>query len=81
MHGWGWGYYGGWGSWLGPLFMLIFTVLVVIGLVLLIRYLVGQGRPAGGGGGRQPMDILKERYARGEITREQYERMRDDLKG
>ncbi len=27
-----------------------------------------------------PLEILKRRYARGEITREEYERMREDLK-
>ena len=83
MHGWGWGYFGGgnWMGWLGPILMLVFWALVIAGVVLLIRWLVAQGRSAGGtGGGRSPMDILKERYARGEITREQFERMREDLK-
>jgi putative membrane protein len=33
------------------------------------------------GEGSRAMEILKERYARGEITREQYEQMRRDLEG
>ena len=34
---------------------------------------------SGSSSGRRPLDILKERYARGEITRDQYEQMRRDL--
>ncbi len=80
MYGWGYGGYGGWWGWLGPLFMLIFAVLVVVGLVLLIRALLARDRSAGGiGGGRKPLDILKERYARGEISKDQYQQMRRDL--
>lgn len=76
-----WDYYGGYGwmGWLGPIFMLIFSILVIAGLVLLIRWLLAQGRSPGGGGGKAPLDILKERYARGEISKEQYEQMRRDL--
>ncbi len=31
--------------------------------------------------GDRPLDILRERYARGEITKEQYDQMRRDLSG
>jgi len=53
---------------------LAFLALVIVGVVLLVR---SSGRPAA----RQDtaLDILKERYARGEITSEQYEEMRRDL--
>ena len=82
MHGWGWGWYGS-GSWMGivgSIMMLVFWALVIAGVVLLIRWLASQGRQGGGaGGGRGPLDILKERYAKGEITREQFEQMRRDL--
>jgi putative membrane protein len=30
---------------------------------------------------RTPLEILKERYARGEISREEYDQMRRDLEG
>ena len=56
--------------------MLLFWVLVIAGLVIGIRWFMSQGRAA-------PPDtalsILRERYARGEITREQFEATRRDL--
>ena len=68
---WGWG----WGM---GLMMVLFWVPIIILLVWLFR------RPFEGGsyrpGGRDPLDIAKERYARGEITREQFEQIKNDLK-
>lgn len=75
----------GWGGMaLGILLMLLFWggVLAILGLGVwaLIRYTQRQeGRGAGSGG--RALDILKERYARGEITREEYEDRRRDLEG
>lgn len=61
-------------------FGLVFTLLV-IGLVAYLlgwRPEVGRlARPEGG----TALEILKERYARGEISREEYEQMRRDLTG
>ena len=82
--GWGQGMMGGFGGggWFGSIFMLIFWGLIIVGLVLLIRWLVFATRrgedPARGGS--RAMDILKERYARGEIDREEFEQRRRDLK-
>ena len=56
--------------------------LVVLGLVvfLLLRHQdIDVGRLLSGPPSRRPLDIVKERYARGEITREQYEQMRKDF--
>lgn len=64
--------------------MLLFWALIIGGIALLVAWLFRQGRPieAGPGPGvERALDILKERYARGEITREQYEQMRHDLEG
>jgi putative membrane protein len=80
----GWGGYGGYGGYgmgiFGGLFMLVFWGLIIVGLVLLVRWLWDQGRPArGSSGGEAPLDILKRRYARGEITKDEYDRMKQDL--
>jgi putative membrane protein len=77
----------GWG-WIGGIVMMLFWVLVVVALVLFIRWLVA----AGGNRGRvsygppvvnspveSALDILKKRYARGEITKEQFELMKRDI--
>ena len=62
--------------------MLLFWALIIGGIVLLVVWLVRQGRPAGVGSGPgegRALEILRERYARGEITRQEYEEMRRDL--
>ncbi|HVI70113.1 MAG TPA: SHOCT domain-containing protein [Pyrinomonadaceae bacterium] len=71
---------GGWG-WMtgfGWIFMIPFWALIILGVVALARSLFSTGNSANSGD-RRPRDILKERYARGEITRDQYGRMRRDL--
>lgn len=71
--GWGWG-----GMWLGPLFMIIPVALLIVAIVALVRW-IGGGNA--GGRVRTARDILDERYARGEIDREEYQRRRDDVAG
>ena len=67
---WGWGH----GLGFGGLGTLAFWSAIVVGLALLAQGL-------GGGGRRQStLDVLKRRYAAGEITREQYQQIRQDLK-
>lgn len=62
------------------IFMLLFWGVVIIGIVLAVRWLAGQGRSGHvDGADKAPLDILKQRYARGEITREEFERMKKDL--
>ena len=69
--GWMWGMWGG-GMLLG---MLAFWVLVIVGIVAGIRWLPGQERR---GGSDRALEILRERYARGEIGKEEFDaRMRD----
>jgi len=69
----------GWGMWLGPLFMIASLALVIAGIVALVRW--SGGGSDGSGRVRTARDILEERYARGEIDREEYQRRRDDIAG
>ena len=71
---WGWG-----GMFLGPVFGILFIAAIAIAIVLVIRAL--GGGPAGRGGGRSALDILDERFARGEIDREEYEERKRVLGG
>ncbi len=93
MYGWGTSY-GGPGI-LGGLLMMAFWVVVVIGIILLVVWLTRQaagGHPGGGhpegyhapGAGPQAesaLDILKKRYARGEVDKAEFEEKKKDLTG
>ena len=76
---WDYGY--GWAHMLfGTLMMILFVGGIIVLVVLAIRWLSGSGHLGGGGpqprGGTTALDILKERYARGEIDREEFEERR-----
>ncbi len=75
---------------LGYLVMLVgavVAILLLIGLVWLVVWAVrrsgsGAGGTFGGSASAQtPKEVLQMRYARGEITREQYQQMMQDLNG
>jgi putative membrane protein len=66
--------------WLGGgLFMILFWVLVIVAIVLIVKY-VARTPPGNQGQGEAPLDILKRRYAKGELTKEQFDKMKEDLK-
>ncbi len=76
-NGWGWE-----GMLFGGLMMLLFWGGLIALTVVLLRGLAGSGsrpspdrdRPA-----ESALDILKKRYARGEISQAEYQQMRRDL--
>ena len=78
---WGWGMHPMWWMWgaggiVMMLMMLVFWGLVIAGVVLGIRWLVGQSREPRSD---RALDILRERYARGEIGKEEFEAKKRDL--
>ncbi|MBE0599360.1 MAG: SHOCT domain-containing protein [Desulfuromonadales bacterium] len=80
MHGYG--MMNGWGT-MGPLMwvlMLLFWGFAIFGVICAARWLLARKPPEAGQGKESPMDILKVRYARGEISREEFERMKEELK-
>ena len=74
-------WWGGW--WMFPLAMPIVMILVAL---VLIYFLFGRGgyrppwdRYPPGRESETPLDILKKRYARGEIKKEEFEQIKKDL--
>ncbi len=76
----------GGGMFLGLIFLILFLLLIgglIVGAIWLVSRGVGSdgfnfGQPSGRST-EDPMEILRRRYARGEITQEEYEAMREDL--
>ena len=67
MGAWGWG-----GMIFGPIMMIVFIALIVGAVVLVIRW-TGLGGSAVVGGANKARHILDERFARGEIDKDDYE--------
>ncbi len=88
------GRYDGWGMWsgmmgnwgmggAGMIFMMIFWILIIAGLVFLVNWLIrSAGRDkAHDSINSHAFEILKEHYARGEIEKPKFENMKKDLNG
>lgn len=64
----------GWGSWgMFPLMMPFFMIIIIVAVLLLLF-----GR-RGGQSQESAMDILKKRYAKGEISKEEFEQIMKDI--
>jgi putative membrane protein len=59
--------------------MLVFLAVVIVGLVVLIRYAAGHTSPPRASTSETPLEIIRRRYAAGELTREQFEQMKRDV--
>ncbi len=74
MTGFGMGFGG-----IGLIFMILFWVAVIAGIVWLVRTMGGSNTQLQMPGDANARDILDQRYARGELTRDEYEAMKQDL--
>jgi len=63
----------------GFILMLAFWILIIIGIVVFIRWIINQTKLRDTIAGKAPLEILKERYAKGEITKEEFEKIKKDL--
>ena len=71
-----WGDYG-WGMGFGWIWMVIFWGLIIAGIVYLVKAITDRSKKSETN--ETPLDILKKRFARGDISEEDFERMKDDL--
>lgn len=71
----------GWGGWfMGPIMMLVFLALLVGAVVVVVRFLGGDpGRSRDAPRTDRSLDILRERFAKGEIDAEEFEARRKAL--
>lgn len=79
MHDWGFGWGWGGGMFFGPFFMIALLLLSVVLIVALVRRLNGGRDTPGVRLPPTPREILDERFAKGEIDREDYEARRKAL--
>ncbi len=69
------GWMNGWGMGFGMILWLVILALIIAGVVWLVR-----SQPIRSDQRRSPgLEVLDERYARGEITRDDYLRMKRDI--
>ena len=83
-YGHGWMFDGGVGMVFGILWMLVIWAIPLLALFALVKYLFSATRrreaePVRPPAEKTPLDLVKEAYARGEISRDEYFQKRDDL--
>ena len=72
--------YGMMDNWFGGgIFMLLFWGVIIIGGFFLVRYLMRQSQTTTRVAENTALEILKQRYARGEINDEEFEKMKAKL--
>lgn len=74
----GYGMGGGYGF--GGIFMILWLVLIIVGIVMLVKWLSKSATADdGSGSANKALDILRERYARGEINEQEFQKIKHDL--
>ena len=70
---------GGCGPMMGYGFGGMLMWIIWIAIIGVLIYLIMQATKGRGQAGETPLEILKKRYAKGEITKEEFDRMRKDI--
>ncbi len=69
-----------WGDhWMFGGFMWIFWIFLLAGLILLIWWIIKQSQKSDFQSREDALDILKKRYAKGEIDKEEFEQKKRDI--
>lgn len=61
------------------LLWILFWILIIAGVVLIVRWLTARDGQGKASPVESPLDILKKRYAKGDIDRETFEKMKQDI--
>ncbi len=72
--GWGWGIF-------GAIHMVLWWALLIVGIAVLVKWLMAETQGGARGAANRALEILQERYARGEIGKEEFDAKKRDLKG
>jgi len=74
-----WGDFGFGMGFIGWVFMILFWALILLGIGALTKRISSTTTGTSGSSPERPLDILKKRYARGEIDRDEFEQKKRDL--
>ena len=71
----------GWGMGFGWVFMILFWGLIILGIVAIAKWLLGSSTSSSAPKEKTALEVLEDRYARGEIERKEFEQKKRDLSG
>ena len=74
---WGGHMHGGW--FLGPFMMVLMLIVLVVAVVIVLRFLGWNSSEAGTGKSSSALEILEERFARGEIDSDEFQERKRTL--
>ena len=75
MHGFGWGG----GMWMGSIFWLLFLGVIIWAVISFTNNQKRNSTDRPPVSGEAPLEILKRRYARGEISKEEFEQIKKEM--